>query len=133
MDKQLTSEILQKGEALIRDFAKTLGSTASHVYEVLVKQQFVEGVSMVLWIILMPLFILFIVKFFGFIFEKCKQNFEKGYDYKESCYFISGISTFIVGLFMFFTLMVAMDGIKRLINPEYYAIEFIVDSVQKKN
>lgn len=114
----------------IDELAKQLGVAATHVYEVLVKQQFVEGVSLGVKsgiTILLILLTWYLVNKLVF----------KRYEFIED---ETGLG-FLVWIFgaalAFGTLLFAIDivgditlAVKKLLNPEYYALQDLMDFVK---
>ncbi|QEG04313.1 hypothetical protein [Bacillus phage BC-T25] len=123
----------------IDELAKQLGVAATHVYEVLVKQQFVEGVSLMVkagvWIAVLILVWTLLHKL---IFKRWhKYSDPTGYDETQ---FMLAIVVVIVGIISAIVGWNIVDwvtlGIKKLLNPEYYALqdimEFVKGQVDKK-
>ncbi|QFP93441.1 UNVERIFIED_ORG: hypothetical protein Xoosp15_176 [Xanthomonas phage Xoo-sp15] len=112
----------------IDELAKQLGVAAGHVYEVLVKQQYVDGISLlvksgitiaILLLLMWYLFNKFMIKNYTVI--------EDDYDFGFLVWIIGGI----LALVTFFTILFIVGditlGIKKLMNPEYYALETLMD------
>ncbi|UJH95716.1 hypothetical protein [Bacillus phage vB_BtM_BMBsp2] len=121
----------------IDELAKQLGVAATHVYEVLVKQQFVEGISLLVkagvWIGILILIWTLMNKL---IFKKWKEHDSPSGD----AHFAMGILTVFVVIGSVIIGYKVVDwvtlGIKMLLNPEYYALdtlmEFVKGQVDKK-
>ncbi|AOZ62183.1 hypothetical protein QCM8_265 [Bacillus phage QCM8] len=114
----------------IDELAKQLGVAATHVYEVLVKQQYVEGISLGVKsgiTILLILLTWYLVN---------KLVFKK-YEFIEDETGL-GFLVWILGVILaFVTLMFAIDivgditlAVKKLMNPEYYALQDLMDFVK---
>ncbi|UGO49329.1 hypothetical protein EMILIAHAH_243 [Bacillus phage vB_BanH_Emiliahah] len=114
----------------IDELAKQLGVAATHVYEVLVKQQYVEGISLGVKsgiTILLILLTWYLVN---------KLVFKK-YEFIEDETGL-GFLVWIFGVVLaFVTLMFAIDivgditlAVKKLMNPEYYALQDLMDFVK---
>jgi len=124
----------------IDELAKQLGVAATHVYEVLVKQQFVDGISLLVkagvWIVVLTLLWTLINKF---VFKKWSSYYDDDPYSFDSQFFLS-IVVVIFGVVTIFFGFAIVDwltlGIKKLLNPEYYALEdimtFIKGQVDKK-
>jgi len=123
----------------IDELAKQLGVAATHVYEVLVKQQFVDGISLLvkagIWIAVLILVWTLMNKL---IFKRWSMYGDPhGYDDTQ---FALGILTVFVVIGSLIIGWCVVDwitlGIKKLLNPEYYALEdimtFIKGQVDKK-
>lgn len=135
MSEDLVREILAKGEALVASLAQQLGQTAAHVYGVIVKQQVVEGISSILWGVFSLLFVLFLANTAKNIYKKVYAHFlaQDGNSEGDAVFagaLCAGVIAFI--MFMVWPIIATsiIDGIKKVINPEYYAIEFLLDQVK---
>lgn len=114
----------------IDELAKQLGVAATHVYEVLVKQQFVDGVSLLLkaavWIGI-TLLVWFIVN--KFVIKNWKR-----WEYQEEVQFLLGL---VIAAAIIMSCIVGWNvvdwitlGVKKLLNPEYYALQDLMDFVK---
>ncbi|ALA13110.1 membrane protein [Bacillus phage TsarBomba] len=113
----------------IDELAKQLGVAATHVYEVLVKQQFVDGVSLLvkalIWLVVVAI-VWFLVN--KLIIKKWEMFADEG---------IEVLFGFVIAGAIVFTIIVAWNeidwitlGIKKLMNPEYYALQDLMDFVK---
>ncbi|ALO79662.1 hypothetical protein HOBO_254 [Bacillus phage Hobo] len=124
----------------IDELAKQLGVAATHVYEVLVKQQMVDGISLLVkagvWLAILILLWTLMNKL---VFKKW-SNFYNDDPYGFDAQFALGIVTVLLAVVTIFFSFYIVDwltlGIKKLLNPEYYALEdimtFIKGQVDKK-
>lgn len=118
----------------IDELAKQLGVAATHVYEVLVKQQFVEGISL---LVKAGIWILVLLLVWTLMKKLVFNNWGKlGDDGQFACFFVIlfvSIASVIIGFKIVEWLTL---GIKMLLNPEYYALdtlmEFVKGQVDKK-
>ena len=98
--------------------ADNLGVAASHVYDVLVRQQIAEGVTGLLAPV--ALVIAFLVAWN--LTDKDSRDFE---DQRASA-----IAAWVISAFFFFiTLFTIPSTIQKLINPEYFALRDIAEMV----
>jgi len=114
----------------IDELAKQLGVAATHVYEVLVKQQFVDGVSLLIKAIIWVA----IVSLVWFIVNKFVIKNWKRWDRHEEVQFLLGI---VIAAAIVMSCIVGWNvvdwvtlGIKKLLNPEYYALQDLMDFIQ---
>ncbi|MEH7736872.1 hypothetical protein [Bacillus pumilus] len=120
---------MDKAMAYIDKLAAKLGVAAEHVYGVLVKQAVANGVADVI-IGVVALSIIIVVLSAG---KKAfvKSNISAGMDV-----FDWSMLTVIVGLVVViglsFGINILTNGIKAVINPEYYAIKEILDTIGGK-
>ncbi|AHN66480.1 membrane protein [Bacillus phage Bcp1] len=124
----------------IDELAKQLGVAATHVYEVLVKQQMVDGISLLVkagvWLAILILLWTLMNKL---VFKKW-SNFYNDDPYGFDAQFALGVVTVLLAVVTIFFSFYIVDwltlGIKKLLNPEYYALEdimtFIKGQVDKK-
>lgn len=112
----------------IDELAKQLGVAASHVYEVLVKQQYVDGIGLLvksgIWIIVMIIAWVVLTKL---VFKKWDRYYE---DVQVALGLLT--TAVLVGtVVMTFILIGDVTlGIKKLLNPEYYALEDLMQFIQ---
>ncbi|MGN9867353.1 hypothetical protein [Bacillus swezeyi] len=114
----------------IDKLAAKLGVAAEHVYGVLVKQQIVNGViGVVSTIVILALLGIALLKLIrkGIEHQKTLSSFD------TSPYMIVavlvGIALALVVIVSFFVIPI---GINQIINPEYYAIKEILDTIGGK-
>lgn len=124
----------------IDELAKQLGVAATHVYEVLVKQQMVDGISLLVkagvWLAILILLWTLMNKL---VFKKWSSLYNDD-PYGFDAQFALGIVTVLLAVVTIFFSFYIVDwltlGIKKLLNPEYYALEdimtFIKGQVDKK-
>lgn len=122
MDKEIQKQLLDKSSDFINQAAQVLGATAQHVYDVLVRQQLVEGISTLVGIPLMILLCWIILK--PFVVFGYKKTQEDSYSAWEM---LTPLISIVGGLIIFGLTFWMMDGLAHIINPEYYAIKFIFE------
>lgn len=106
----------QKIAELIDQLAKSLGVAADHVWQVLVYQQYIDGIKqMIIY------GVIFCVALVGFL--KCLRLVRE-----EEEFWIIGCVLFGLAVVMTFCEFVSSIGL--LINPEYYAIQEILDALK---
>lgn len=120
---------MDKAMAYIDKLAAKLGVAAEHVYGVLVKQAVANGITDV--IIGLVVTTILIAVFSAGKKAFVKSNVSVGWDFLDW-----SMLTVFVGLVMVigfgFGLSILTDGIKAVINPEYYAIKEILDTIGGK-
>lgn len=112
----------------IDELAKQLGVAAEHVYEILVRQQYVDGIGMLvksgIWIVLFLVVWIAMTKLFYKKWDRIEDDAQFGIGMLS---LVLGIVTVIM------TFIIIGDvtlGIKKLLNPEYYALEDIMQFIQ---
>ena len=126
---------------LILDFLSKLGeqvsSTGQEVFKIYMQQSYVDGISSLIWATV--LFLIFIVgsgivsfKILKYA-KKLKEKDEDDYDEEE--YIIAmviGIAVIVVSIiiFLIFGMSELTNGIKHLINPQYYALQDLANAVK---
>ena len=128
---------------LILDFLSKLGeqvsSTGQEVFKIYIQQSYVDGISSLIWASV--LFLIFIVgcSITGFVLiSKSKKldikDFDSKNDFEEEkiAYMGIGIAFITIGclLFLIIGMSELTDGIKHLINPQYYALQDLTNAVK---
>lgn len=126
MDKEVQKQLIASGSAALGEFARVAKTTGEHLYSILVKQQVVEGISgLIAWPIA-TLLMYFITKRF-FTYARKRQE--------KDIYSDMILLTPVVALVSFIASALIMwgiaDSIGHILNPEFYAIKFIFDSVNR--
>lgn len=120
---------MDKALEYIDKLAAKLGIAAEHVYGVLVKQAYANGVTDVLiGVLVIAAAILLSAYTVRFVKKRLKTH---GMDGVDLFVLISFCLVFIV-LPVFGGIASVADGIKALVNPEYYAIKEILDTIGGK-
>jgi hypothetical protein len=123
MEKKLTE--------YLEIMAKKLGVAAEHLYEVLTKQAMVEGI---IDLIFYPILFLIIFPIFIFCFKKYRYHEKECNWSEESNYMIASIISGVVAAALLIGVLATMpDSIGRIINPEYYAIQDLLDVLSGKD
>jgi len=128
---------------LILDFLSKLGeqvsSTGQEVFKIYIQQSYVDGISSLIWASV--LFLIFIVGCgiigFSLMSKGKKLNMKDFYsknDFEEEkiAYMGIGIAFITIGclLFLIIGMSELTDGIKHLINPQYYALQDLTNAVK---
>jgi len=124
MDTKIQQQLLNRASDFIDKAAKTLGQATAHVYQVLVSQQYVTGISTITEVIIMTLASIILVKPALWLWHQASLKDDKennSGDYRTG----AGILIVIIYLAMIILTIILGEAIKHLLNPEYYAIEFI--------
>lgn len=130
MDKELVKEIVASGSAALSALAEAAKTTAEHLYSVLIRQQIVEGLVLLIQIVLYCL-----VAWFGggkiYKWVKKGVNAPDSYPSAEGEYIVSGLIAFMaLSAATMLMLRFVGEAIGKLVNPEYYAIKFILESAR---
>lgn len=121
---------MDKAMEYIDKLAEKLGVAAEHVYGVLVKQQMVSGVIGIFGMIAAIIFL-------GIVFTKLlKKGIEHNKvldSFDTSPYTLVAIFFgAVLGITVIVSFFVIPIGINQIINPEYYAIKEIIDTIGGK-
>lgn len=130
MDKELMREIIASGSAALKDFAQAAKTTGEHVYGVLVRQQMVEGISMIIALILFIVSLATVwirVVHPRYKKSKAKESYSSG-----DPEFFAGLSIFLFILFIGALCIFLSLAIQKVLNPEFFAIKFIFDTVKPR-
>jgi len=122
MSEKFQEKIIEYIDAL----SVKLGVATEHVYGVMVRQQFVEGI--VYSIVTLSVLIASIVAFkksLQSFFKCCKQDEDRTFGF---------VIAYGLVLFMSFFAAISFlpDQILKIYNPEYYAIKTILDTIGGK-
>lgn len=117
---------MDKAMAYIDKLAAKLGVAAEHVYGVLVKQAVVEGAT--------KLGVAFIFALVAVVISIIIVRVLKRTDNKVTNEIFDGIVWgIIIGVVLLvLSIIIASSGIKAVLNPEYYAIKEILDTIGGK-
>lgn len=115
----------------VKPLADKIGEGAAHLYTIYVRQAYIEGVTFLSVGIPSALLIMGVsIVFFNFG-KKIPQDYAG--DMKDSAiflYFVSAI-LFITGFIVL--IVCATNGIQYLLNPEYQAVQNIINTVKENN
>mgnify|MGYP001576749024 CR=1 FL=1 len=128
MDKELVREIIASGSALLKDFAHAAKTTGEHVYSVLVHQQYVEGIGNLVIVCVLALTGFFLV----YPLSKKMFNWATKNDNYGDHYMGATFGTMGLIILTLILVLVLGDAVKHLLNPEYYALQTIFDTVKPK-
>lgn len=117
---QVIDHIYDKTSEAISELAQALAVPAEHVYNVLVKQQVIKGVSLLIGLLFSMLF----TSISWFILFK-KHNFKLEWYLQNTVdYWMLSVLLSIVSIVLFVVFL--SSGISSLLNPEYGAIRDII-------
>ncbi|BCO16248.1 putative membrane protein_gp195 [Bacillus phage vB_BceM_WH1] len=124
--QDLADKYLDKAGKYIDQFAAKLGTTSEYIFEILVKQQIAAGISGIIFFAVLLIISLVSIKLGVKWF---KMDSRRGdWDYQYMAMWAS-----IIGLVV---LLLSLAGIgyniRLIINPEYYAIQDIVNFIKEK-
>ena len=115
----MKEKIYEKATEYIETLASSMGVAAEHVYGVLVRQQFAEGITLT---VLLPVILVVLGLILRFCIKKQNEN------YNDDGYMVATVLLGIfTGLLLVVSLFVIPESIMKMINPEYYAIKEIMD------
>lgn len=117
MDEQIISKVL----GYIEDLGKTVSNGATYGFELLVKQQMLEGI---VWTSISILFLLASIIIAPKIIMKI---------YKASDEFFASMTGFVVVIISLIAVVSLPSHIMSIFNPEYYAIKEIMDMFNSNN
>jgi hypothetical protein len=149
MNNQMQDFLIQSGEQLKAIFSKlatALGVAAEHVYIVLVKQEIVTGIVDVATFLTFFILMLIMLKVLRGSMKKQQDYYTKKIDAPaksndEHKYYVlhdgqvarTTLFSFALGILIITNLCLSYydlsTGVKRIINPEYYAIQDAVNFV----
>lgn len=123
MTPDLVREIIASGSAMLSSMAQAAKTTGEHLYSVLVRQQMIEGIGNLIGVSFLIFFTWLIFKKFSVpYYKKCRDNSDEQFGIV-----VVSILLWVVGVILTFFIT---DAVKHIINPEFYALKFIFDSVK---
>ena len=137
---------MDKAMELVEQLATKLGVAAEYLWAVLVKQQYVDGIADIILVVfgiaVMIVLIIGAPKLTAKYLNEYTQLRDdrlknRGYsfssieeDHCKEMYEIIPYLAFTIGLCVFiFTLCFVVSGVKQVINPEYYALKEVLDTI----
>lgn len=124
--EQIADKYLDKFGKYIDEFAAKLGTTSQYVFEILVKQQVTTGISwLVFFVILLVLSVIATIMFMK-TYKRAVENHK--YDLEYGC-----LIGMIVGCIVILVCLASISyDIRLIMNPEYYALQDILDFVKAR-
>lgn len=109
---------------LVEQIKQYAGPVAQHGWEILVKQQYIQGIQQLIWAV--ALFILVIVSYrLGWRLWKWAGTVELDYT-NDGIQWIPCVIAWIISAILVITSIALLsDGVAHLLNPEYYAVQQI--------
>jgi uncharacterized membrane protein len=125
-------------KVVVSDIASGLGVAVERVYYVLIRQQFVEGISSIITSILVCSLLVWLAFFYfkKLILSVDPEERKKRFENNVPFIFI-GIGGMVLALVTFVVVLVNIhtvsSDIGKMINPEYYALEKIMEMIRGSN
>jgi hypothetical protein len=105
----------------LKDYA---GPLAQHGWEILVRQQYIQGIQEMIWAVALLLFVV-VGYIFGKKLWKWAGTVRLGTE-DQGIQYIPAVITWVVSVILVFVSVgLISDGIAHLLNPEYYAVQQI--------
>jgi hypothetical protein len=126
---QLMEKFGDKLDHYLQALADKAGVAAEHFWPIFVKQQMIEGITVLFFIILFGLLSFFLLRM-AINSVDGANNYEGTYKdvSKTAIGYVAGI---ILAFACFFTILVeAPPSIGKIFNPEYYAVQSLVEMVK---
>ena len=117
----MTKEILDRLDLL----GAKLGVTGAHAYEVLVRQAHIDAWSLTVLAVL-----LWVVSGYCFNLGRRYATMEER-DQRDSVVTTAMVSFIVSGFLLIIGTLVAFHAAGRLLNPEYYAIQEIMEAIRQ--
>ena len=126
MNKEFVQNLISSGAAALSSMAQAAKTTGEHLYSVLIRQQFVEGIGAIVSILIFIIFSIIDIKFFIRWYKK-EIKADKYSDLAVGIIFMGIFSILAIGLLS----GLFQTAIQKMINPEFYALKFIFESIKK--
>ena len=122
MNEKLVDYLIDKTDQLgsfISEIAKQMGVAATHVYEILIRQQYVEGIGFLIW----SIGLLILISFIAYCLKKGIISRATWHEFV--------VIPYIVCLFLFIVFIGCFyEGVLRMMNPEYYALQDLFEMIE---
>jgi len=125
MDAKIQQQLLDRSSDFIDKASQALGSTGQHVYEVLVRQQMIQGIG---GIISLVVFLTLAIVPSLYLFKWAYKRHQK--DRYSEAYLGATFVSLIILLVAAIVAGVLQDSVQHILNPEYYAISMIFDTIK---
>lgn len=140
----MVNEVTDKVFDYIDAMAESLGVASEYVLEVLIKQQYITGAVNVVVSVVLILVITTVITMIYKIYNHGKYNYKPVNEYRvneiptnmwaklRGTTFVSsggiwGVFTFVMFVTILSLVILLPQGVKLLINPEYYALKEILN------
>ena len=109
---------------LVDQLQKYAGPLAQHGWEILVRQQYIQGISQIIWAV--ALIVLSIAGyFFGKKMWQWGKTIKMGYGDNGWQYTPAVLAWLVTIIMVFVAVALTSDGVAHMLNPEYYAAQNI--------
>jgi hypothetical protein len=128
----MNEKVFNKATEYIDAIAAKLGVAAEHVYGILVRQQYVEGITTILGSLIFVAVTFFISRKVTELTRNMREEAKKkSYtDVSDDMVVVACVLGWIVFfLSLIFAAFAIPDSIAQLVNPEYYAVKEIFDVI----
>lgn len=129
MNPEVQKVMIEKVSGAISILSEKLSVGAGHIWYVLTKQGLAEGAADLVYALL-ALIVLFIsYKGLRWCVRKVDEKGEERMDADDAIplFLLSGTVFLIAGIVMAINLA---EGVKLLVNPEYYALQTVLDTIK---
>jgi hypothetical protein len=125
----MNNNVSEQINSVINNLAEKLGVAADKVYPMLVKQSYISGIADIIWIIVS----IVIISIFGRLLFKSIKNpiTDKWNDWTGWQIGKTIITICILLIFVIVFSVCLNDGINALGNPEWYAIQNIINQIKQ--
>lgn len=116
---------------IINNLASKLGMAVNKLFSVLVKQAYIEGVKDIVWAILcLAIITVITVILYKSFYSKDENGKYRRYDWDELNILGWFLSAIMVVICTFIMIYFVSNAITCLLNPEYAAIQMILDKIK---
>ena len=113
-------------QEVLKVLADQFGTTVSHVWEILVKQQMVDSITTIAMIVAMAIICILSI----IVLVRAKKYSDEKNDYDSASVIISGVIAIITGVLLVLIVPFCLDNIVTgFVNPEYGALMDILEKL----
>lgn len=124
MNEQNVKQIIDMVQKGIDTASKNLGVAVPHLWEVLIRQQYIKGIQGIVTFIVSLVCIYPLWRLTRYFRNLEEEDPYSAWDFATFFTFIGMVVLITIGFFSFY------DSIGQLLNPEYYAIQDIIKLVK---
>ena len=113
-------------QEVLKVLADQFGTTVSHVWEILVKQQMVDSITTIAMIVAMAIICILSI----IVLVRAKKYSDEKNDYDSASVITSGVIAIITGVLLVLIVPFCLDNIVTgFVNPEYGALMDILEKL----
>jgi hypothetical protein len=118
------NETINQLKEIFYPLAEKIGEGAEFGWHVIIRQQYVKSVG---W--LLASFVAYLAVITGLYICRLFKKWHVGIEHSDD-YSLYALPILLIGIGLILGTLFLYEGVARLINPEYYAIEFLINLIK---